>query len=387
MNDWLYKRRQEWIHFSTVPFTERSRKMRGIIDVLLGCYPKFVFGGRLGEILPVFHFHETSTEELKPQLRYLYENGYETVVSEEIYRFVKKGRHPGKRRVALCFDDGWKSLWTTAYPLLKQYGFRAITYVIPSRILDGDISKTTAQDLNYDSRAIKNDNNPFVTWNELKIMYESGLVDVQFHTLTHSSIFCSNQIIGFVDPEYKNQSLLSRPLISENGKDRFIDPSELGSPIYSQRSRMSDGRRFYDDEFKRKKCIDYVKYSGGVEFFQKKNWQKELLSIVKFSGGYFEKAGGQKDAIFRELEKGLSIIRDKLHHNQLYHVCFPWGIAGKIAIESVKKLGIKTAFSDRLSGKRIVRAGDDPYRLMRLKNNYIYCLPGKGRRLIVSFKN
>jgi hypothetical protein len=41
------------------------------------------------------------------------------------------------------------------------------------------------------------------------------------------------------------------------------------------------------------------------------------------------------------------------------------------------------AFGDRLFGLRAVKAGGNPYRLMRLKHEFIFCLPGSARRSCV----
>lgn len=103
------------------PFAERGGRVRGLFDLVTVRYPAFVFGGRVGEILPVFHFHEVTPESLRSCLEYLVDNGYQTVTSDEIARFVRTGIPPGKRTVALCFDDAYASLWTVALPLLKKY--------------------------------------------------------------------------------------------------------------------------------------------------------------------------------------------------------------------------------------------------------------------------
>lgn len=65
----------------------------------------------------------------------------------------------------------------------------------------------------------------------------------------------------------------------------------------------------------------------------------------------------------------------------MQHICAPWGIAGGMARRVVRRLGFLTLFADRLFGRRIVQAHDDPYSLMRLHERFIHCLPGRGRRL------
>ena len=121
------------------PFTERKSNLRGILDVLTGCYPSFLWGGRQGCILPVFHFHDVTREYIEPYFKYLTENGYKTVASEELCSFVRDGVSVGDKTVVLCFDDAWLSMHEVVFPLLNQYGLKAVTYVAPSMIEDEQV--------------------------------------------------------------------------------------------------------------------------------------------------------------------------------------------------------------------------------------------------------
>jgi len=103
-----------------------------------GRFPAFVFGGGLGALLPVFHFHDVTREELEPKLRHLADNGYRSVISDEIAAYVRGDLKLPARAVGLCFDDAWRSVATVAAPLLEHYGLKAITYAIPARITEKD---------------------------------------------------------------------------------------------------------------------------------------------------------------------------------------------------------------------------------------------------------
>src|SRR4029079_4597585 len=141
-------------------FSERGGKARGCLDLVSGRFPAFVFGGGLGALLPVFHFHDVTREEREPKLRHLADNGYRSVVSDEIASYVRGDLKLPARSVGLCLDDAWSRLETVAAPLLQQYSLRAITYAIPARITEqgeGD--------------------SPFVTWAQLSALHASGTID------------------------------------------------------------------------------------------------------------------------------------------------------------------------------------------------------------------
>src|SRR5581483_10007183 len=171
------------------PFEERGGRLRGVLDLAAGRYPRFIFGGSIGELLPVFHFHEATVDSLAPVLQYLADNGYRTVDSEEMAAFVRDGRYPGKRTVMLAFDDAWASLWLVVGPLLRKFGFRAVTYAIPARVVDATGVRPTIDDAAVDAAGADRSAIPFATWPELRALSSEGLVDVQSHTWSHSMMF------------------------------------------------------------------------------------------------------------------------------------------------------------------------------------------------------
>jgi polysaccharide deacetylase len=334
-----------------VPFAERGGPVRGVLDLASGCYPAFLFGGRVGDQLPVFHFHDVTREWLEPRLQFLVDNGYRTVRCDEIAHLVIDGVRLGRRAVALTFDDAWASAYTVAFPLLKQYGLQAILFTIPGRVAeDGSAS-------------------PFVTWPQLREMHASGLFDVQSHTRTHAMIFSDAQVVDFVSPAFAREPLLNRP----------VEADGLGTPLYMRRSRMSDARRFHADERIAQRCRAHVQRNGGVDFFRGPNWRRELMAHVADANGDFESDGQRASLIRAELADGRALLNENLQTTDVKHVALPWGIAGEIARKAVEATGHQLAFAERPWRKRTVRAGDDRFQLMRLNGKFLTCLPGRGR--------
>jgi Polysaccharide deacetylase len=366
-----------------VPFAEEGGKLRGFLDLASGCYPRFVLGGDTGTVLPVFHFHEVNTQKLEPYLRYLSENGYRTVTSDAIARYAKEHVPPGLRRVALCFDDAWASLWTVAYPLLARYGLSAITYAIPARIQAAESVRPNFEQDPRTAEAVDRSDNPFVTWPELRTMADSGIVDIQSHTYSHSRIYCSPRVIGFVTPHFLDQPLLARPRRDDVEDVAFLGCEDLGAPIYVNRSRMADAPRYFADPDLRQRCVDHVAAAGGAGFFERPGWRNELLRLVGRPKGHYEAAATQERAIFEELARARQALEQHLGTETVRQVCFPWGVAGDIARAALAEAGYDSAFADHLFGFRAVRGGDDPHRLMRLPHRYIFRLPGRSRRSLV----
>jgi peptidoglycan/xylan/chitin deacetylase (PgdA/CDA1 family) len=357
-----------------VPFQERHTRWRGLIDVASGCYPRFLFGGKTDNILPVFHFHEVQTKTLEPYLAYLAENNYRTVTSDAISEWVQRGTHPGPRTVALSFDDAWTSFWVIAAPLLERYDQQAILFVSPGRI--GSEAALRPQTPHEDPQL---DRRPpmFCSWPELRALHESGRVDIQAHGYLHAKVASDAHPTGFIAPTLAMHPH-EIPLIDTPAGSRLAHRNDLGTPIFPTRSRLSDACRWTCPEATAA-CQRLVAQSGAAAFFSTPNWQERLMAAYRQAPpGRFETTAERDYAIAADLKQARAILEDQLN-KPIRHLCFPWAVAGQAAIRLAADAGYHTAFSDRWRGYRAVRQGDPAHQLMRLKHQYIFCLPGHQR--------
>lgn len=363
---------------SGIPFDERGGVLRGCLDLVSGRFPRFLFGGPVqAGVLPVFHFHDVEPEDLGPKLEYLAENKYRTVRADEVATHASGKAPLDPTCVALCFDDAWASLWTIAAPLLKRYGLTAITYAIPARMVEADRCRPTIND----GAGAGPTGSPFMTWPELRALHSSGIVDVQSHTDSHSMVFCSGSITGFVTPEYATTPFLNRPQLSPAPSLRFVSAHELGAPLYAARSRMSDAHRVKVSIDLHARCVEHVSHEGGAAFFEHRDWRAQLTRLSNSSGGTeIESAGTQTRAIEEELDRSRTLLNDRLGTKGVNHICLPWGVSSGQTAAALARVGYQSAFANRLSGVHAVKVGDDPYWLKRLPNKYIFRLPGRGRR-------
>ena len=103
------------------------------------------------------------TRVFEEQLNWLGENGYPIVTLRAAVhaRLIKAST---RREVAITVDDGDATVYTELFPVIKKYRVPVTLFVFPYAI----------------SRSAD-----AVTWEQLEEMVESGLVNVQFHTLSH----------------------------------------------------------------------------------------------------------------------------------------------------------------------------------------------------------
>ncbi|MDR0805163.1 MAG: polysaccharide deacetylase family protein [Enterobacteriaceae bacterium] len=76
----------------------------------------------------------TSNTAFDSQMAYLKQAGYQTISMYQLEGYVKNTINLPAKAVVLTFDDGLKSVYRYAYPILKKYDFEATAFIISSRI-------------------------------------------------------------------------------------------------------------------------------------------------------------------------------------------------------------------------------------------------------------
>lgn len=107
---------------------------------------------------------------LESDLRWLRDHGYETVVMQDLIDYVDTGKALPEKPVMLTFDDGYYNNYKYAYPLLKQYGMRAVLSPVVS--WSEKFSEKDADHVVYSH----------ATWDELREMSDSGVMEIQNHS-------------------------------------------------------------------------------------------------------------------------------------------------------------------------------------------------------------
>jgi peptidoglycan/xylan/chitin deacetylase (PgdA/CDA1 family) len=103
-------------------------------------------------------------------LKYLKEHGYETVSVGQLIDHAETGAALPEKPVILTFDDGYESFYSYAWPLLKQYGFKATLSVIG--VYSDRYSENPDHHVNYSH----------VTWDEVAEMAADGTVEIACHS-------------------------------------------------------------------------------------------------------------------------------------------------------------------------------------------------------------
>ena len=111
-----------------------------------------------------------SPEQFEAQIRALSEAGYTGVSFDELRAYVLRGEPLPEKPVVITFDDGYRSNYTLAYPILQKYGMKATIFAIGV-----SFGTDHYKDTDY---AIT----PHFGAAEAAEMTASGLISIQSHT-------------------------------------------------------------------------------------------------------------------------------------------------------------------------------------------------------------
>jgi biofilm PGA synthesis lipoprotein PgaB len=117
--------------------------------------------------------YAVSTRNLIEQFTWLRDNDFHPVSVDAIIAAYEEGRQLPPNAVLLTFDDGLASFYTHVYPLLRVFHYPAVVSVVSSWIESEAV---------VDYVGIKRQAGDFLSWEQLREMQDSGLVEIASHS-------------------------------------------------------------------------------------------------------------------------------------------------------------------------------------------------------------
>lgn len=110
-----------------------------------------------------------SPAQFSQHMQFLKENHFQPISLETFRMFLKHRAPVPENAVLITFDDGYESFYNEAFPVLKEYGFPAVAFVIVDRMRDS-IRRESENEI------------PKMTWRQLRELSETDLISVASHT-------------------------------------------------------------------------------------------------------------------------------------------------------------------------------------------------------------
>ncbi len=133
-------------------------------EVPILVYHSFGFAKNTKETAVQIHYRVTP-DMFEKQMKYLLNNDYHPIAFNVYVDSLKNNTELPSKAVVLSFDDGWKTQYTYAVPILEKYNFTATFFIVTSYV--GGRS--------------------YMNWNELKDLVAHNF-DIGSHTKTHAML-------------------------------------------------------------------------------------------------------------------------------------------------------------------------------------------------------
>lgn len=361
------------------------------VRVWNGTYPAFVYdraGGLAGkDYLPVFTFHTLEPQSFEAKLRHLRDNGYRTLTLDEAAAHVRGDARAGPRSVVLTVDDGRLSTWTVGYPLLRRYGMHAAAFVPPAFLREGPPRPTLAEGDPTGGTGAPlteaRDRRTALRWSEARALAASDVVEVQSHTWMHKRVTVSRRLKGFVTPEMRHVPY-ELPCRAATATPAGAEERAwaLGAPIFGHAPILSVRRALEPPADLVRACTERVRDGGGEAFFLRPDWRDELRRVVEGGAAEF-RAVDLEPHQWREIVAARGALRRRLGGAEIRHLCLPWGEGSDRAVRLAREAGHVSLLWGHLPARSSNRPGSDPRRIGRVKHDYVYRLPGYGRKSLL----
>src|SRR5215467_10378554 len=113
---------------------------------------------------------EITPAAFEAQMKELKDHGITVISMQDLLAWKRGEKNIPPRCAVITFDDGWKSQYEVAWPILKKYGYPVTLFIYTEGVRGGSLGGGEA-----------------ITWEQLADMRDNG-VDIEAHTATHQDL-------------------------------------------------------------------------------------------------------------------------------------------------------------------------------------------------------
>src|SRR5216110_193966 len=132
-------------------------------QVIIFCYHRLVDKIR-------FPGTEITPAAFEAQMKALKDRGITVIPMQDLLAWKRGEKSIPPRCAVVTFDDGWKSQYEVAWPIMKKYGYPLTMFIYTEGVRGGALGGGEA-----------------ITWEQLADMRDNG-VDIEAHTATHQDL-------------------------------------------------------------------------------------------------------------------------------------------------------------------------------------------------------
>jgi hypothetical protein len=282
-------------------------------------------------------------------------------VSLKEYLLIRQGLMPPvKNPLVITFDDGYLDNWIWAFPLLKKYGLKATIFVSPEFVDDRAGCRPNPED-HENGRAVREESSGwgFLSWDEMRVMESSGLIDIQSHSLTHTKYFVSDKLTGFHHPggNILYPVINAFPEIKPDyiGRTDFESLLPYGFPLFEERPALMARRVEINPDFTGE-CVrlfsnyDFTRYDQAEAFRLTSPLYDKYVSENKLIVGR-ESEEEYEIRVSNELSLSKKTIEERLG-KKVEFLCWPHGSNDEFLHQKALEAGYLMTTTGKARGVR-----------------------------------
>jgi peptidoglycan/xylan/chitin deacetylase (PgdA/CDA1 family) len=132
-------------------------------QVIIFCYHRLVDKVR-------YPGTEVTPAAFEAQMKQLKDSGITVIGMQDLLAWKRGEKNIPPRCAVITFDDGWKSQYEVAWPIMKKFGYPFTMFIYTEGVRGGSLGGGEA-----------------ITWEQLADMRDNG-VDIQAHSATHQDL-------------------------------------------------------------------------------------------------------------------------------------------------------------------------------------------------------
>jgi peptidoglycan/xylan/chitin deacetylase (PgdA/CDA1 family) len=312
----------------------------------------------------------TPVKAFMRMVAYLHRFGFNTLTLTDLYGYLINGNPLPPAPIVLTFDDGYLDNWVNAFPILAKYKMKSTMFVVPEFVDPRGEVRPTLRDV-WEKKVHGKDLQiaGFLSWNEMKVMQDSGLIDFQSHSLTHTCTFQGPEIVDFHHPDDRypwlswNQYPERKYRWGIEGQEEYVD---FGTPVYTH-GRALAGPQYFPDESLAKTLEEYVKQHGGRTFFRDPRWKDRLFGVASTFArnnalkDRYETQTEYEQRVRGELRRSKEMIETALG-KAVHFLCWPGGAVN----ETTQRIAREVGYLSTTKGNSKNIWGANPARINRI---------------------
>ncbi len=152
---------------------------------------------------------EITPADFEAQMKLLKDSGITVISMQDLLAWKRGEKNIPPRCAVISFDDGWKSQYEVAWPIMKKFGYPFTMFIYTESVRGGSLGGGEA-----------------ITWEQLSDMRDNG-VDIEAHTATHQDLREGHNIMLAAAGGKRTRTKLTGPEYEKWVQNEVVGSKEL----------------------------------------------------------------------------------------------------------------------------------------------------------------